>query len=92
MPSETSTQINKEAKAPRVFWTDPENAILVGTLKEQKEKYGKQSGAGWKPEVWTICETALKKDAPTTKESGIKIAKKCGDHYGMVCLEFFLND
>ncbi|KAF8799765.1 hypothetical protein BYT27DRAFT_7003030, partial [Phlegmacium glaucopus] len=59
-------------------WTDADDAIIVCVLKEQKES-GNQSGAGWKSQVWTAVEVALK--AEGIAKGGPKTASKSQDRW-----------
>ena len=52
-------------------------------LKEQKDA-GNQSGAGWKAQVWTAVEAALKSEG--ISKGAPKTASKSQDRYTNVCL------
>ena len=58
----------------RCSWTDADDVIVMRVLKEQKEG-GNQSGAGWKSQVWTLVEAALKSEG--IPKGGPKTASKC---------------
>jgi len=70
-------------KDARCSWTDADDAIIVRVLKEQKEA-GNQSGAGWKSQVWTGVEAALKSEG--IAKGGAKTASKSQDRWTNVCL------
>ena len=76
----TSGSTTKDA---RCSWTDADDAIIVRVLKEQKEA-GNQSGAGWKSQVWTGVEAALKSEG--IAKGGAKTASKSQDCWTNVCL------
>ncbi|KAJ7462980.1 hypothetical protein FB451DRAFT_1266486 [Mycena latifolia] len=61
----------------RCTWSDPDNAMLAGTLHRTKDK-GYQSDNGWKPQVWALCVKDLK-DSPGPP----KLADKIQDHMAM---------
>jgi len=69
-------------KDPHCSWTDADDAILVRILKEQKDA-GNQSGAGWKSQVWTAVEVALKSEG--IPKGGPKTASKSQDRWTNVC-------
>ena len=69
-------------------WTDADNVIVMRILKEQKEG-GNQSGAGWKSQVWTLVEAALKSEG--IPKGGPKTASKCQDRWTNVLVFPFLT-
>jgi hypothetical protein len=71
----------------RCTWTDADDAIIMRILKEQKDA-GNQSGAGWKGQVWTAVEAALKSEGIT--KGAPKTASKSQDRYTNVCLLFLI--
>jgi hypothetical protein len=77
-PKNTSDNVKKEA---RCCWTDSDDAIIVRVLKAQKDS-GNQSGAGWKSQVWTSVEAALK--AEGISKGGPKTASKAQDRWASV--------
>jgi hypothetical protein len=87
-PNNTSNTPNAPTQ-PNARWSDADKAILLRVLKEQKDKYGNQSGAGWKRPVWTAVETAIQMEGILVNGTGPKTWNKCQDHYGTVCLRNF---
>jgi len=68
-------------KEARCTWSTLDDTIMVRILKAEKEA-GNQSGAGWKKQVWTVVEAALRLESPVTGTP--KTATKCADHWSNV--------
>ena len=82
-PKSTKNASDNMKKDAHCSWTDADDAIIVLVLKEQKES-GNQSGAGWKSQVWTAVEAALKSDG--IAKGGPKTASKSQDRWTNVCI------
>ena len=59
---------------------------MLHILRIEKEVKGNQSGAGWKPQVWTAVAAAL--EAEEVSRGAPKTARKCSDHFANVCSTF----
>lgn len=73
------------SKGSRCIWTDADDVIIVRVLRLQKDA-GNQSGAGWKKQVWTVVEAALK--AESVSAGALKTTTKCSDHWANVSIVF----
>jgi hypothetical protein len=67
-------------------WSSSDDATLVCVLHKQKEVYGNQASAEWKPQVWHLVANTLKAEGTKGPE---KVWNKYSDHYTNVCYPLF---
>ncbi|KAF8990571.1 hypothetical protein BDQ17DRAFT_1333387 [Cyathus striatus] len=77
-PKKKASEKGDKKPLKRCIWTDEDDAILVGIMKDLK--VSQQAENGWKGTIWKKVEAALADKG--SQKGAEKTAVKCEDHFG----------